>query len=104
VSFVRTLHPGIDRRYRAITIGFVLLSAAVFLVVGRPVSVLVAVGALNALILPVSLGAMLVASRRHSIVGDYRHPAWLIATGIVVAAGMAAMGVYTMATELPRLL
>jgi Mn2+/Fe2+ NRAMP family transporter len=103
VSFLRTLHPALERNHRGVTIGFVLLSTSVFLIVGRPVSVLVAVGALNALILPLSLGAMLVASRRSSIVGDYRHPAWLIATGIIVAAGMAAMGVYTMATELPSL-
>jgi len=103
VSFLRTLHRALDRHHRTFTIAFVVLSTGVFLVVGRPVSVLLAVGALNALILPLSLGAMLVASRRSSIVGDYRHPTWLIATGVVVAAGMAAMGAYTMATELPRL-
>jgi Mn2+/Fe2+ NRAMP family transporter len=103
VSFLRTLHPALDRHHRAFTVAFVVLSTAVFLVVGRPVSVLVAVGALNALILPLSLGAMLVASRRSSIVGDYRHPAWLVASGVLVALGMATMGAYTLTTELPKL-
>jgi Mn2+/Fe2+ NRAMP family transporter len=75
----------------------------VFLAVGRPVKILVAVGALNALILPLSLGAMLLAARKRSIVGDYRHPAWLIWSGILVAVAMAAMGAYTLINEVPRL-
>jgi Mn2+/Fe2+ NRAMP family transporter len=44
------------------------------------------------LILPISLGVMLIASRRRKIVGSYRHPAWLLAAGAVVAISMAAMG------------
>jgi len=103
VSFLRSLNPGIERNWRAVTIAFIVLSTIVFLVVGRPVKVLVAVGALNALILPLSLGAMLVAARRSKIVGDYRHPMWLLVTGVVVAVGMAAMGAYTIVNELPRL-
>jgi Mn2+/Fe2+ NRAMP family transporter len=67
------------------------------------VKVLVAVGALNALILPLSLGAMLLAARRRSIVGEYRHSLWLLAAGVIVALGMAAMGAYTLVSELPRL-
>lgn len=61
------------------------------------------VGALNALILLLSLGAMLAASRQRAIVGDYRHPPWLLATGAIVVAAMAAMGAYTLVTELPKL-
>ena len=103
VSFLRSLGPAIDRHWRVVTIAFILVSTLVFLVVGRPVKVLVAVGALNALILPLSLGAMLAAARRTCIVGDYRPPVWLFAAGIVVAAGMAAMGVFTLVNELPKL-
>ena len=75
----------------------------VFLIVGRPVKILVAVGAVNALVLPLSLGAMLLASRRTKIVGDYRHPVWLTVAGAIVAFGMAAMGAWTVVTELPKL-
>ena len=102
VSFLRTLAPAIDRRWREVTIGFIVVSAIVFLVVGRPVRTLVAVGALNGLILPLSLGAMLVAANKASIVGDYRHARWLTVSGIVVALGMAAMGAYTLVVELPK--
>jgi Mn2+/Fe2+ NRAMP family transporter len=93
----------VDARWRLVTIAFIVLSTFVFLLVGRPVKTLVAVGALNALILPLSLGAMLLAARRRDIVGDYRHPVWLLVSGVVVALGMAAMGAWTLVRELPCL-
>jgi Mn2+/Fe2+ NRAMP family transporter len=71
--------------------------------VGRPVKTLIAVGAVNALVLPLSLGAMLLASRRRDIVGDYRHPLWLTSAGILVSLAMAMMGAYTLWSELPKL-
>jgi Mn2+/Fe2+ NRAMP family transporter len=85
-------------------IAFIAVSAVVFLIVGRPVRVLILVGALNALVLPLSLGVMLVAAYRRPIVGDYRHPPALTAIGLVVVLGMAAMGGWTLVTELPRLM
>ncbi|MGH7636246.1 MAG: hypothetical protein ACREOK_01240, partial [Gemmatimonadaceae bacterium] len=91
------------RNWRAVTIAFIVLSTIVFLVVGRPVKILIAVGALNALVLPLGLAAMLVASRKRAIVGDYRHSRWLLATGAIVALAMAAMGAYTVVVELPKL-
>jgi Mn2+/Fe2+ NRAMP family transporter len=103
VSFLRSLAPGIERHWRAVTIAFIVVSTLVFLAVGRPVRTLVAVGALNALILPLSLGAMLVAANTKSVVGDYRHARWLTWAGVVVALGMAAMGAYTLIVELPKI-
>jgi Mn2+/Fe2+ NRAMP family transporter len=103
VSFLRSLAPWLDTNWRVVTIAFIALSTVIFLIIGRPVRVLIVVGALNALILPLSLGAMLVASRKRSIVADYRHPVWLIVSGVVVALGMAAMGLYTLVNDLPRL-
>lgn len=103
VSFLRSLDASIERNWRAVTVGFIVLSTLVFLVVGRPVKVLIAVGALNAIVLPLGLAAMLVASRRTAIVANYRHPAWLLIAGVIVSLAMAAMGAYTVVVELPRL-
>jgi Mn2+/Fe2+ NRAMP family transporter len=103
VSFLRTLGAVVDRNWRAVTIAFVMLSTVIFLMIGRPVKVLIAVGALNALVLPLGLAAMLIASRKRSIVGEYRHSHWLLATGILVTLAMAAMGLYTVVVELPKL-
>jgi Mn2+/Fe2+ NRAMP family transporter len=103
VSFLRTLDARIDRHWRAVTIGFIVLSTVVFLAVGRPVKVLIAVGALNALILPLGLALMLLATRKREIVADYRHSRALTYSGAIVAAAMAAMAAYTVAVELPKL-
>ena len=103
VSFVRTLSGAIDRNARAVTVAFIVLSTAIFLVVGRPVRMLVLAGAVNGLILPISLGVMLVAARRLRATSDYRHPRWLTVAGIVVVIAMAAMGLRTMMLELPKL-
>jgi Mn2+/Fe2+ NRAMP family transporter len=104
VTFVRTLRHGWERHTSRLIIGFIIVSTMVFLVVGRPVAVLIVVGALNGLILPVGLGAMLVASRRRDLLNGYSHPGALAAAGAVVALAMAALGVYTMATQVPPLL
>ncbi|MFL5582076.1 MAG: NRAMP family divalent metal transporter, partial [Gemmatimonadaceae bacterium] len=104
VSFLRTLSARVDRNWRLTIVLFIAVSTAVFLVVGRPVRVLVLVGALNGLILPVGLGAMLVAAHRRDVVRSYRHPWWLTALGALVALAMAALGAITLVRELPKLL
>jgi Mn2+/Fe2+ NRAMP family transporter len=104
VSFLRSLAGVIDRQWSRVIIVFIVVSTAIFLLIGRPVKTLVLVGALNASILPLSLGAMLMATRRPDIVGTYRHPAWLTAAGWIVAAAMAAMGAWTLVRELPKAL
>ena len=104
VSFVRTLRAGWERHTSALIVGFIALSTAIFLTVGRPVIVLIAVGALNGLILPVSLGAVLVATRRADLLGGYRNPPLLTAAGAIVVLAMVALGGYTLVTEIPPLL
>ncbi len=103
VSFVRSFGPRAERHWARLVIAFIVVSTVVFLVVGRPVRVLVLVGTLNGLILPVSLGVMLVAAHRRSIVGDYHHPWGLTALGALVVLCMAAMGGWTLVTQLPGL-
>jgi Mn2+/Fe2+ NRAMP family transporter len=103
VSFLRGLVPRAEERWTRLVIGFIVLSTLVFVSVGRPVKVLIAVGALNGLILPLSLGVMLVAANRRSVVGDYRHPVVLTAGGAVVALAMAWLSVLTLAREIPAL-
>jgi len=93
VSFLRSVSPRIERAPGRAIIAFIAVSAAIFLIIGRPVTVLVLVGAINGLILPLSLGAMIIAAHRVRIVGDYRHPVWLTAAGVMVAVAMAALGV-----------
>ena len=98
VSFLRSVSARVDRAPSRAIIVFIVISMAIFLAIGRPVTVLVLVGALNGLILPVSLGVMLIAAHRRRIVGDYRHPPWLTVGGAVVASAMALLGVRALLT------
>ena len=104
VSFLRGIVPRADERWARLVIGFIVLSTLVFVTIGRPVKVLIMVGALNGFILPLSLGVMLVAASRRVVVGDYRHPRLLTALGALVALAMAWLGIQTLAHELPALM
>ena len=55
------------------------------------------------MILPLGLGAMLLASRNVGLMNGYRHPVGLTAAGAAVAMTMAGLGVYTVVTQLPAL-
>jgi Mn2+/Fe2+ NRAMP family transporter len=103
VSFLRTAVPVAGRYPRIATIVFILLSTAIFLTIGRPVRLLILAGAVNGMILPLALGVMLVAAHRPAVVGDYRHPRWLTAAGVLTAVLMGLLGAYTLLRELPRL-
>jgi Mn2+/Fe2+ NRAMP family transporter len=96
VSFLRSAAPAIDRAPSRAIVAFIVASTIIFLLIGRPVTVLVLVGALNGLILPLSLGAMLVAAHSTHIVGSYHHPRWLTAAGTVVALAMAGLGAHAL--------
>jgi Mn2+/Fe2+ NRAMP family transporter len=89
---------------RSLIVAFIAISTAIFMTVGRPVTVLVFVGALNGLILPLGLGTMLLAAVRPPFRAVARTPAWLWAAGVVVTIAMAALGIYSMVTQIPPLL
>lgn len=103
VSFLRTFHPWFEKNQRWIITAFIIFSTFIFAYVGKPVKVLVLVGALNGLILPISLGLMLLAVGRFTIMGNYKHPVWMSIIGWLVVLIMAWMGISAIITDLPRL-
>lgn len=92
VSFWKTLVPAVKRNEKSVISGFIILSTIIFVLLGNPVKLLVLAGALNGLILPVALAVMLVAARRSSIVGTYKHSFALQVAGWLVVAAMSYMG------------
>jgi len=84
VSFIKTLSPVVEKYNKFFIIGFIVASTLIFVTIGKPVSLLILAGALNGLILPVTLGTMLLATRNKEIMGDYKQPMWLIIVGIVI--------------------
>ena len=86
VSFIKTFHPLILKLNRQVIIAFITISCIIFLLIGKPVKILIAVGAINGLILPLALGIMLIAAYRSKIIANYKQPLWLtIAGGLVVS-------------------
>ena len=85
VSFLKTLHPFIMKNEKWFVIGFITASTLIMAILGKPAALLVLAGALNGLILPLTLLTILLASRNKKIVGDdYKHPTILIVLGVCV--------------------
>ncbi|WP_068673340.1 NRAMP family divalent metal transporter [Oceanobacillus sp. Castelsardo] len=103
VSFLRTFHPKIEQYYQYWIIGFILFSTIVFVFIGQAATLLVLAGAVNGLILPLTLGPMLLAAHNKKIVGDYKHPIWLTVFGAIVVILTAYLGVKTLIQMIPQL-
>ena len=102
VTFLKTLHPFFDRWQRLTIISFIVISTSVFLYIGKPILILVLVGALNGFILPFSLGLMLWIMMKRKL-EHYNHPKWLLWSGWIVVLVMLWMSVITVINELPKL-
>ena len=74
VSFLKTLHPVIMKYEKWFVVGFIAFSTLMMVIVGNAAQLLIIAGAVNGLILPISLTCMLAASFSKKIVGDYGHP------------------------------
>nr|WP_274585293.1 hypothetical protein [Neisseria sp. 51.81]MDD9328194.1 hypothetical protein [Neisseria sp. 51.81] len=85
-----------ERHKKWIIIGFIAVSAPVLATIGRPAQVPVFVGTLNGLILPVSLGLILLAAYKTKIVGDYKHLLWMTPAGVLVVIAMAVLSAQTL--------
>ena len=104
VSFLKTFHPSIAKNENWVIIGFIAVSTLIMLLLGNPATLLVIAGALNGLILPITLGICLIASQKKSIMGpDYRHPIVLLILGIIVVVLSAYLGVTTFVSNLGKL-
>ena len=96
VSFLKTLNKNLEEKNNLLIIAFIVVSTVIFLAVGRPVTILVWAGTINGFILPFGLSLVLLASRKASIVGEYRHPLWLLLAGWGVVAVMLGFSVSTL--------
>lgn len=91
ISFLRSMSGWVKNNNSYAVVIFIIISTAVFVVVGNPAQILVIVGLLNGLILPVTLGSMLLAAHNEKIVGSYKQPKWMTGYGWVVVALTAFM-------------
>ena len=92
VSFLKTLNPFIDKYEKYFIIAFIAISTLIMAFIGKPATLLILAGALNGLILPITLGIMLIASKRKDIVGDYKHPTWLLISAYTGITSLSSLG------------
>ena len=95
-SFLRSFHNIFDKYNNVVIVTFIVFSTLVFTFVGQPVTLLILAGAFNGLILPLTLGAVLLASRKKKLVGDYRHPTWMIIWGVVAVLATLIIGIMSL--------
>jgi Mn2+/Fe2+ NRAMP family transporter len=93
VSFIKSFSPAIARNEHKIIIAFILLSTLIFILVGKPVKLLIMAGVVNGFILPVTLATILFAAYKTKIIGDYKHPVWLTMLGGLVVLIMTYMSI-----------
>ena len=94
-TFLKTLHKSLLTKNNLIVIIFIVVSTLIFLFIGKPISLLIIAGAINGWILPIILGAILIASQK-SIVGDYKHPTWMLIFGIVAVIVTIVTGIFSL--------
>lgn len=97
ISFLRSFHPVLEKHHTALTIVFILISTSIFLVVGRPVKVLVFVGTLNGFVLPIALTILLLISRKSRLMGTYKHSVILQIAGwlmVLIMSGLAIKALF----------
>lgn len=105
VSFIKTFHPALEKNEKWIIIAFIAVSTLIMIIIGAsPAVLLVLAGAINGLILPITLGICLIASKNKKIVGTYKHPNWLLILGIIVVLISAYLGVTTFVSNIGQLL
>lgn len=97
VSFLKTFHKSLERNNNYVVIAFMLVSTAIFLLLGNPVKLLVFAGTVNGFILPIGLALILLASRKTSLLGDYKHPLWMQLAGWAVVLIMLGFSISTVA-------
>jgi Mn2+/Fe2+ NRAMP family transporter len=95
VSFLKTFHKSLERNNNYVVIAFMLVSTAIFLLLGNPVKLLVFAGTVNGFILPIGLALILLASRKTSLLGDYKHPLWMQLAGWAVVLIMLGFSIST---------
>ncbi len=106
VSFLKTFHPAIADHENWVVIGFIIVSTIIMLLIGTtPATMLILAGAVNGLILPITLGICLIASQSKKIMGDdYKHPPVLLVLGIIVVLISAYLGITTFMSNMGSLL
>ncbi|MBN8664916.1 MAG: divalent metal cation transporter [Chitinophagales bacterium] len=96
VSFFKTFHPAFIRYERWVISGFIVICTTLFVLIGKPVQLLLAAGLINGMVLPFALAVVLVAVTRKHLMNNYQHPIWMQLSGWLVVIVIGWMAVKAM--------
>lgn len=96
VSFFKTFHPAFIRYERWVISGFIVICTTLFVLIGKPVQLLLAAGLINGMVLPFALAVVLIAVTRKRLMYNYQHPIWMQLSGWLVVIVMGWMAVKAM--------
>ena len=96
VSFFKTFHPAFIRYERWVISGFIVICTTLFVLIGKPVQLLLAAGLINGMVLPFALAVVLIAVTRKRLMNNYQHPIWMQLSGWLVVVVMGWMAVKAM--------
>lgn len=91
ISFFKTFHPFIQKNERAFISLFIIICTSIFILIGKPISLLLAAGYINGLILPIALAIILIGASKKRIMQDHSHPIWMHIAGWTVVLLMGWM-------------
>jgi len=75
---------------------FIILSTCIFVTVGKPKDLLLMAGLVNGFILPIALAVMLIASRKLTVLKQFKYPLWIETAGWMVVLIMGGMSVFAL--------
>jgi Mn2+/Fe2+ NRAMP family transporter len=93
VSFFKTFHPVFAKYERVCISLFIILCTGIFILIGKPIQLLLAAGLINGIVLPFALAVVLIAARKKRIMKNYQHPLWLQISGWIVVLVMGWMAI-----------
>lgn len=94
-TFIKTWHPSIQRNQKTIISAFIIASTLLFILIGKPVKLLVAAGTVNGFILPIALIVILIAAHKKSKTSTFNNPLWLSIAGWLVVATLIWFSIQT---------
>lgn len=101
-SFIKNLKTSFLQNERKVITGFILISTAIFVLVGKPKELLLMAGLVNGFILPFALSIMLVAGRKLTVLKQFKYPLWIEFIGWAVVIVMGCMSVFALLEQLKK--
>ena len=104
VSFLKTWIKPVNDHENLTIILFIAVSTIIMAFIGKPKALLIIAGAVNGLILPITLAVCLIASQKKSIMGEkYHHPTILLILGVITVIISAYLGIQSFSSNIVQL-